>query len=211
MASSARLLKFPRVSALMLALGLAAAGGADALAQAAAPAQTTAPAQAKKPAPATAPTPAAAEANPQATTATYGDWTVRCVAAQPQGGKVCEAATGVQAQGQQGLLAQVVVGRLAKDQPPRLVVQLPAGVFLPPGATLYLDEKTQSGIDTAFSTCPRSCFADVELKADQLAALKATKGPGRLEFVDGARKRVAVPISFNGFAAAADAALNAKD
>ncbi|MFG1419409.1 invasion associated locus B family protein [Xanthobacter sp. V0B-10] len=209
MASPARLLKSRRVSALVLALGLAAMGGADALAQAAAPAQPAASAQAKKPA--AAPAPAAAEANPQATTATYGDWTVRCVTAQPQGGKICEAATGVQAQGQQGLLAQVVVGRLAKDQPPRLVVQLPAGVFLPPGATLYADEKAQSGIDTAFSTCPRSCFADVELKADQLAALKAAKGPGRLEFVDGARKRVAVPISFNGFAAAADAALNAKD
>jgi invasion protein IalB len=176
---------------------------------------TPAAAQAKKPAataPASAAPAAAADAgNPQATTATYGDWVVRCVVPQPQAPRVCEAVTGVQAQGQQGLLAQVVVGRPAKDQPVHLIVQLPAGVFLPPGTTLYLDEKAQSGIAAAFSTCPRGCFADAELKADQLSALKAAKGPGRLEFVDGAHKRIAVPISLNGFAAAAEAALNPKD
>ncbi|WP_454918347.1 invasion associated locus B family protein [Xanthobacter sediminis] len=208
MAFPARLLDPRRLPALILALGLTAAGAGDVLAQATPPA-----AQPKKPA-ATQPAaqPAASDAaSPQATTATYGDWVVRCVTPEPQAPRICEAVTGVQAQGQQGLLAQVVIGRVAKDQPARLIVQLPAGVFLPPGATLYLDEKAQSGLNTAFSSCPRGCFADVELKADQLAALKAAKGPGRLEFVDAARKRIAVPISFNGIAAAADAALNPKD
>lgn len=166
--------------------------------------------QPKKPAaaPAQAAQPAGA---PQATTATYGDWVVRCVQPQPQAPRLCEAVTGVQAQGQQGLLAQVVVGRPAKDEPVHLIVQLPAGVFLPPGATLYLDEKTQTGLPAAFSTCPRACFADAELKTEQLNELKSAKGPGRLEFVDGARKRIALPISFNGLTAAIDAALNPKD
>ncbi|MFG1395259.1 invasion associated locus B family protein [Xanthobacter agilis] len=209
MTSPARLRSFRILSAWALLLaGVAAAGTGQALSQ------TAAPAQSKKPTSAPA---APAEGNtPQATTATYGDWVVRCSQPQPQdgakGGKVCEAATGVQAQGQQGILAQVVVGRMAKDQPVRLVVQLPNGVFLPPGATLYLDEKAQGGIDTVFSSCPpRGCFADAELKADQLAALKSAKGPGRLEFVNGARKRLAVSISFNGFTAALDTALNPRE
>jgi len=203
MAFPARLLDPRRLPALLLVLGLTAAGTGGALAQA------TPPAQAKKPA---AAQPAAPEAgSPQATTATYGDWVVRCVTPQPQAARICEAVTGIQAQGQQGLLAQVVIGRVAKDQPARLIVQLPAGVFLPPGATLYLDDKAKSGFDTVFSSCPRGCFADAELKADQLAALKAARGPGRLEFVDAARKRIAVPISFNGMSAATEAALNPKD
>lgn len=208
MALSARLLVSRRLPALILALGLTAGGAGDVLAQA------TPAGQAKKPAAAqpAAPQPAAPDAgSPQATTATYGDWVVRCVSPQPPAPRICEAVTGVQAQGQQGLLAQVVIGRVSKDEPARLIVQLPAGVFLPPGATLYLDEKAQNGFNTVFSSCPRGCFSDMELKADQLAALKAAKGPGRLEFVDAARKRVAVPISFTGVAAAADAALNPKD
>lgn len=149
---------------------------------------------------------------PQATTATYGDWMVRCSAVPGQSGtaKVCEAALGLQAKGQEGLIAQVVIGRVAKDQPARLIVQLPNGVFLPAGATLYLDDKATTGIDTVFATCTQGCFADTELKTDQLAALKAAKGPGRLEFVDGNSQRLALPISFNGLNVATDAALNPK-
>lgn len=193
---------FKPLVALSLACGLTlgatlAAGAGAAFAQASPPA--------KKPA-----APAADPNAPQATTATYGDWVVRCAIPPNQTARVCEAGTGVQVQGQQGLLAQIVIGRLNKDQPTRLVIQLPAGVFLPPGATLYLDEKDKSGMATVFATCTQACFADAELKPDQLAALKAAKGPGRLEFVDGARKRIAVPISFNGLPAATEAALSPK-
>lgn len=151
--------------------------------------------------------PAATE-KPAATTATYGDWVVRC-SSPPQGEKVCEAATGIQmkVQGQMRLLAQIVVGRAGKNQPVRLVVQLPNGVFLPPGATLFLDEQAKSGIQAVYSVCTRGCFADSALAPEQLASLKSAKGPGRLEFVEGNRKRVAAPISFLGLNAALETAL----
>lgn len=198
----------PRLVALSLACALTL--GATLAAGVGAASAQSAPPSAKKPA---TPPAAAAPADPnapQATTATYGDWVVRCAIPPNQTVRVCEAGTGVQVQGQQGLLAQIVIGRLNKDQPTRLVIQLPNGVFLPPGATLFLDEKDKSGLATVFATCTQACFADTELKPDQLAALKAAKGPGRLEFVDGARKRIAVPISFNGLPAATDAALSPK-
>lgn len=184
---------------LLLAAGLAATLGAGALA---------APPEAKKPDPGAKPAAPIDVNTPAATTATYGDWVVRC-SSPPQGEKVCEAATGIQmqVQGQARLLAQLVVGRAAKDQPVRLIVQLPNGVFLPPGATLYLDDKAKTGIQAVFSVCNRGCFADAALDADQLAGLKGAKGPGRLEFVEGNRKRVAALISFTGLSAAIDAAL----
>src|SRR5690348_2519031 len=79
---------------------------------------------------------------PQVTTATYQDWLVRCeVRTEPPAGKVCEASQGLQAQGQQGLIARIVVGRAARSEPVKLIVQLPATVWLPGNVTFYSDEK----------------------------------------------------------------------
>ncbi len=187
---------------LWVMAGLAAAWLAGA------PGAQAASADAKKPAAAEKPAAPIDPANPAATTATYGDWVVRC-SNLPQGEKVCEAATGIQiqVQGQTRLLAQIVVGRAGKDQPVRLIVQLPNGVFLPAGATLYLDEKAKSGFQAVYTVCTQGCFGDAVLDADQLASLKGAKGPGRLEFVEGNRKRVAARISFLGLNAALEAAL----
>lgn len=159
---------------------------------------------------------APAATGPTATTATYGDWVVRC--AVPPGKtdaeKVCETAEGIQVQGREGLLAQVVFGRLSKDAPWRLIIQLPNGVFIPEGATFFLtadakqDDDSNAGIKATFKRCTEACFADVELTADQMADLKAAKGPGRIEFVDGNRQRIAIPISFAGLPGALDAAAN---
>lgn len=187
------------LGALVIALAVLVAPGA-ALAQAS---------QDRKTAPPPKPAAPIDVNNPNATTASYGDWVVRCATPAGQSEKVCEAATGIQVkvQGESRLLAQVVIGRAGKDQPTRLILQLPAGVFLPPGAALYLDDKAKTGIQTTYSMCPRGCFADATLDSKQLAELRAAKGPGRLEFVEGSRQRVAAPISFTGLSAALEAAL----
>lgn len=149
--------------------------------------------------------PASAQPAPQTTTATYQDWVVRCEAPADKP-KVCEIAQGIQARADQGLIAQVVVGRPSKSDPVRLIVELPPGVWLPAGAVLQAGEKA-TPLSLTFKTCPRACFADTELKPEQVQALKTATGGGTLTFEDGARQKVQLPISFNGFAAALDASL----
>lgn len=155
------------------------------------------------PAPA-APRAAAPAGNaPQSTTATYQDWIVRCET-RAEGPKVCEIAQGIQAQGQQGLVAQIALGRLSKTDPYHLVIQLPAGVWLPTGVSLQFEDKT-APIALPFTRCLQVCIADLELKPDQINVLKARTARAQIAFEDGARNKVQLPISFNGFAAALEA------
>ncbi len=109
-----------------------------------------------------------------------------------------------QAQGGQGAIAQIVLGRATETDPMRLIVERPPGVRLPPGVTVQTSEKA-APLTLAFQTCPRSCFAELELKPDQVQALRSASGPGVLTFEDGSRRKVQLPLSFNGFAAALDA------
>ena len=148
-------------------------------------------------------------AGPSSTTATYGDWTVRCVPPphEPAGAKVCEVSQAIRIEDRPGIVAQVAFGTWPKDGPLRVVVQLPNGVFLPPGVRLLPHEGATTGVDLAYSTCLQGCFADAEVGPDMLATLTGAKGPARLEFVNNARSRVALPVPLDGLKAALDAAL----
>lgn len=146
---------------------------------------------------------ASAAAQPGLTTATYQDWVVRCVAGEA--GRICEVVQNIQAQGQ-GLIASVAVGRAAAKAPLRLVVQLPAGVWLPAGVKVQIAEKAKP-VQLVFTRCPQGCFAEAELDAAALQALKAASEPGSFTFEDGARRPVTLPLSFKGFTAALDASL----
>ncbi|WP_051357021.1 invasion associated locus B family protein [Azorhizobium doebereinerae] len=197
-----------RLGLLAAALTLGLASAPAAFAQTAAPA--TAPA-AKKPAAApAAPKPAAPgpalgqeDSGPTRTTATYDDWVVRCERSDVVGGaKVCEAAQTLQiGNPQQGLSAQVVFGRLTKEAPMRLVVQLPVGVWLPTGIRFVYGEKART-VAAQYKFCIRACIADVELSAEDVAELGTAAGPGKLEFLDRNQQPVALDISFKGLAAA---------
>ena len=149
----------------------------------------------------------AAPAGPSSTTATYGDWTVRCVPPpqDPAGAKVCEVTQAIRIEDRPGIMAQLAFGAWPKDGPLRVVVQLPNGVFLPPGVRLLPQEGATTSLDLAYSTCLQGCFADAEISADMLATLTSSQGPARLEFVNNARKRVALPVSLDGLKAALDA------
>ena len=164
-------------------------------------------APAKPAAPAAVPAaPAAVDPNtPQTTTATYQDWVVRCET-KPGAPKVCEAVQGVQVQGQQGLVAQIVFGRLKKEDPVRLIIELPRGVWLQGAVTVQTSEKA-APVALAYTRCLNGCLAELELKNDQLNALKGAEGAGIINFVDGTQRKVQLPLSFKGFSAALDASL----
>jgi invasion protein IalB len=105
-------------------------------------------------------------------------------------------------QQQQSVIAEIVFGRLARTDPMRLVIQLPPGVYLPPGVTLVLDDKA-TPLAALFTRCLQTCMAEAELKPETIQQLRAPRTePGRLEFEDGARRKLALPVSFKGLSAA---------
>ena len=81
------------------------------------------------------------EAEPQSTSATFGDWVLRCnrveVSGQPQ--RVCEVAQTIIIQGQNAPVSEVAIGRIKKTDPLRVTVVLPVNVSFPSAPQISLD------------------------------------------------------------------------
>lgn len=191
-----------RVAALVtiLACGSAWAQAQQPRAQAQQP-RAQAPAQ---PAP---PADTPSTTNPQRTTATYEDWTVRCETRGTPAVKACEMVQAVTAQGQANPVTQVAIGRASPKDPVRMVFQLPVNVWVPAGVRFVYDAKaTPSG--APFKWCaPAGCFADIDLNNDMIKRLRGITAQGRFEFKDASQRDVAIPVSFKGFGQAFDALL----
>jgi invasion protein IalB len=214
-----------RVAEKTIACGLAAAlwlalAGAAAAQQPAppkptppkpAPAQHPAPAQ-QHPAPATQgqATPAApVDQTPQRTTASYGDWVVRCETAPgPPPQKSCDMEQLAQVQGQAQPISRVAIPLPPKGEAPKLFVQLPINVSFAAPLKITADAK-DAGISTPFRRCvPAGCFAEVELKDDLQKKFRAAAAePGKIVFKDAADRDVTIPLSFKGFGQAFEALL----
>lgn len=140
---------------------------------------------------------------PQRTTATYQDWTVRC---EVKGtAKTCEMAQAMQIQGQSQPVTQVAIGQQSKTAPLKIVFQVPINVWLPVGVKLVINDKDQ-GIVANYGRCvPGACFADADIKDDQIKKLKGAAENGKLQFQDAAQQVVSIPVSFKGFDQAYDA------
>jgi invasion protein IalB len=154
------------------------------------------------------PAPAPVGADPQSTTANYGDWVVRCqhVADGATGRRVCEVAQIIQIQGGQGPIAQIAVGRLTAADPLRLTIVLPPNVSFPSSPRLAVDDKDALPADLSWRRClPGGCFADVEIKDDLLQRWRSQSAQGIIKFKDSAGRDVTLPFSFRGFAQALDA------
>lgn len=196
------------LAGLFVAAGVVSAA-AQTAAPPAAPAQQSQPRKPAAPAQAQAPAPAAqkptsgaqTEGGPSRTSATYDDWVVRCERAEG-GSKVCEVAQTLQiGNQQQGLVAQVVFGKLKNDAPLRLVLQLPVGVWLPGGATFTAGDNGKA-IPASFKFCIQACIADTDLSAQEAAALPTASGAASLAFQDRNQAQITLPISLKGLAAA---------
>ena len=121
----------------------------------------------------------AQQAPPQRTTATYGDWTMRCeMQPGPPPVKQCEMVQSATAQGQPNPISQVAIGRATKTEPFHVVIQLPINVWIPAGVHFVYDPKVQ-GITAAFKRCvPIGCFADFDMTDDLLKKLRALTAQG---------------------------------
>lgn len=167
-------------------------------------------AQPGRPVQAPAPTgrPAAVEPSPERTTASYGDWVMRCertgdgAAAR----KICELVQSVQVQGQQAPVAQIAIGRVQKADPLKLTLVLPNNVTLTATPKFSTEDKGGQLVDASWQRClPMGCLADAVLRDDVLRAMRTRDEQGRIEFKDGAGRDIRLPLSFRGVAQALDA------
>jgi invasion protein IalB len=141
------------------------------------------------------------------TTATYGDWLLRCQ--RPAGqtpAQTCEVVQSLIVQGQTAPLAQLAFGRPAAKEPMYFTAVVPVNITFPSTVQIALDDKDAMPVSVAFTRClPTGCFASIALPDDALARWRAHDQAGRLTFKNGAGQDVAVPMSFRGLARALDA------
>jgi invasion protein IalB len=150
--------------------------------------------------------PAPVSSEPQSTTATFGDWVLRCdrttVANQPQ--RVCEVAQTLEAKGQ-GVVAQITLGRLSGKEPLRLTVALPPNISFSHGVRVAIDDKDEIPADLTWKRCvPGGCVADGDIRDEILKAWRAQTGAGQIRYAVASGQVVNIAFSFRGLAVALD-------
>jgi len=148
------------------------------------------------------------DSEPSSTSASFGDWLMRCQRLNDgtETQRVCEVAQQIRAQDQQNPVAEVAIGRLKKTDPLRLTIVLPVNVAFPARPRLLLDGKDVDGLDISWLRClPGGCYADALLKDDVLRRWKTETGARRITWTDGAGRETTVGLSFRGLTQALDA------
>jgi invasion protein IalB len=176
-----------------------------ALAQSAAKPGNAAPAPAATAPAAAAQAIAPVAAEPSTTTASFGDWVLRCqrVGESEAGTRVCEVAQAMQVQGQKTPIAQIAIGRAAVGEPLRVTLVLLPDVSFPSSAQVVGDGAV---LDLPWRRClPSGCFADAVAKDDLLKRWRGLTEPGRIVVKSASGREVAIPLSFRGLAPALDA------
>ena len=146
---------------------------------------------------------------PGVTTASYGDWVLRCqrVGTAEKAARLCEVSQAMQVQGQPAPIAQVAIGPVPGEAGLRVTALLPVAVSFPSTVRIGLDEKDAKAplLDLAWRRClPGGCVADGPVKED-LKRWREAEAPGRLLFRSAGGQEVAIPLSFRGLAPALDA------
>ena len=147
-----------------------------------------------------------AVAEPQKTTATYGDWVLRCLnpsaGVVSSNGKVCEIAETIR-EGQRPM-AEIAIGRFNKTDPLRLTAHVAPNIALP--SVVKFDYREAHGITLNWRRCaPVGCFADAFLTDEQAKIFHEQTEPGAIQFFNAGGDPVKVPVSFKGLTQAMDA------
>jgi len=153
-------------------------------------------------APAPAAPPAANE--PQRTTATFGDWTLRCTRVQEQP-QTCQVDQVLSDKGQ--TVAQTVFTRPHPGDPLRLNFAVQVNVTLTPPVVVGVEGETGvAPIELTWRRCvPTACIADAILTDEQVKQLRARTENARIQLQDSNGRQVALPLAPRGLAQALDA------
>jgi invasion protein IalB len=152
--------------------------------------------------------PRSSEAEPSSTSASYGDWIMRCqrLGDGADAERVCEVAQLIHAQDQQNPVAEVAIGRLKKTDPLHLTIVLPVNITLRTPPSLSLNGKDVDGLNFVWLKClPGGCYANALLKDDVVRRWKDETDARRIIWTDGAGRESAVGLSFSGLGPALDA------
>jgi invasion protein IalB len=163
-----------------------------------------APRAAPAPRPQPTPAPAPPAQGPQRTSATYGDWVVRCEIAEGQTQKTCDMEQLAQMQGQTSPISRIAIPLPVKGQEAKLIIQLPVNVSFAGGVKIEVDAKDHLAVP--FTRCvPAGCLAETALKEDEMRRFRAETQAGKIVYKNAADQPVTIPLSFKGFGQAYDA------
>jgi len=163
------------------------------------------PAPTSSPAP---PAPSAAASVPDRTTASFGDWVLRCDRRSDVTPvqRFCELGQAIQRPGDAGPQAQVAIGRILPTDPIRVTALFPVNVAFQPAPQLVTDGRDSQTIEMAWLRClPTGCFSSAVVSEESLKKFRTQKDAGRLEYRDGAGREVVLGFSFRGFGEAYEA------
>ena len=128
------------------------------------------------------------------------DWTLRCLPATESQPRTCRMVQSAVASEDGPRLLQVAVGRFGPERLLGAVISVPIGVRLPPGISLWVDDRKPWKFP--FERCtPGGCQVRALLHEELLQSLK-TGLVGRVTFQDAAGQPIAVDFSLKGFTAA---------
>lgn len=149
---------------------------------------------------------AAGAAEPDATTATFGDWQLQCRrSARAAGVPACELLHTIVGEGQRPVV-RVAIGRPSAQAPLTLAVMFPANVSFAELPRLGAAEASAPALSLAWRRClPIGCFADAALTDSVTRQWRGLQQPGRLTFQDGGGSPVELSVSFRGLGEALDA------
>jgi len=158
-------------------------------------------AQQSRPAPRPEAKPADAIAKAQESTASFADWTLRCLRIS-DADQQCEIIQRLEAGN--GIVAHVALGRVGIGKGLRFTLVVMPNVEFRSGVQLTGSE--QFSLELTWQRCiSLGCFADATLNEAIVERLIHKTGSNRLTFTDGSGSVVGFPLSSNGLAVALDA------
>lgn len=157
------------------------------------------------------------EGEPSLTTATYDAWTVRCATVVQQGEEdarpVCEIVQTARLRNTGQTVLETAIGRLAEDEPFRLVFKVPVSVWLRAPVAVTIDDEDTGPLtlEASYARCSaQACIADMEIDDAEIDRL-LTSDSVAVSFADAAQKPIRIPLTMRGLASAFSATFAPAD
>lgn len=144
-------------------------------------------------------------ATPERTTASFGEWVLRCENLAARAKRVCEAAHMIVVKGQTAPIAQVAIGRPAPkpNEGERLTIVVPPNITIGVSPQIAIAKAGAAPIELTWQRClPGACFASVAVSSAVIGKLAAQTEPGRIVFKNAAENKIVLPLSFRGLSQA---------